>query len=250
MTYLLYLIVFIVFLPLALQIILGPIIIRFVLKQPAHPHFEECELGEFPSKTQGFFLKSVKALEQEGFEFITYCVWRAQSKIYLALLKNRETHDVASTVSPQDSNFYVEFTTEFKKKGIIDTNNNPQVGVFPPVPDKRLYSFPSIRSVHQLYVLHQVLIQKHASHAEAIALSDEMEIKEVEKAIVKDLERQVETGYFYLDAAAAAYRPTLKGALIMTWKLVWPIGAIRKKWLTHREKAQIKALLEEHGHRV
>jgi len=39
---------------------------------------------------------------------------------------------------------------------------------------------------------------------------------------------EVDMGNYYLDSTSQKYRPTLKGAFIQTWKLVWPVAGIRK----------------------
>src|SRR5262245_43678310 len=41
----------------------------------------------------------------------------------------------------------------------------------------------------------------------------------------------VKTGYSYLDDAHGVYRPTWKGAVRMTWRLIWPVRPLFRAWL-------------------
>ena len=59
--------------------------------------------------------------------------------------------------------------------------------------------------------------------------------------IVESYEEQVGFGWLYLDSAAGVYRPTWKGAFLMTWGLLWPVLAIRKALLRQKEEALLKA---------
>jgi hypothetical protein len=42
------------------------------------------------------------------------------------------------------------------------------------------------------------------------------EIEHLSTSMTKDLDRQVKTGYLFFDRSANVYRPTLKGAFLMT----------------------------------
>ena len=40
---------------------------------------------------------------------------------------------------------------------------------------------------------------------------------------------QIDTGYMYLSPHERLYRPTWKGAFLMTWGQLWPFKAIRQQ---------------------
>jgi hypothetical protein len=46
------------------------------------------------------------------------------------------------------------------------------------------------------------------------------------ESMLKEFETQVATGYLFPDPDGACYRPTWKGAVLMTWRLCWPVSAI------------------------
>jgi hypothetical protein len=64
------------------------------------------------------------------------------------------------------------------------------------------------------------------------------EIHALSTSFTKTLMRQVEFGYLYLDEAANVFRPTVKGAILMTWKIAWPTGMI-KRALIRRKARQL-----------
>ena len=50
-----------------------------------------------------------------------------------------------------------------------------------------------------------------------------------------------------LDAAAGVYRPTLKGAYLMTWGLMWPMKAVRQWQMRNRSQALQRELATQIG---
>ena len=61
------------------------------------------------------------------------------------------------------------------------------------------------------------------------------------QVMVETYDRQVQIGWLYRDAAAGAYRPTWKGAFLMTWGQLWPMKAIREAGLRARERRILTA---------
>jgi hypothetical protein len=53
--------------------------------------------------------------------------------------------------------------------------------------------------------------------------------------VQRDMKRLEVAGYKYLDPDANAYRMTIKGAYIMTWRLLWPLKPMR--FAARRRKA-------------
>ena len=58
---------------------------------------------------------------------------------------------------------------------------------------------------------------------------------------------QVQAGRMRLDAAAGVYRPTLKGAYLMTWGLMWPMKAVRQWQMRNRSQALQRELATQIG---
>ncbi len=67
------------------------------------------------------------------------------------------------------------------------------------------------------------------------------------RVLVEDYERQVRFGRLRLDSASGVYRPTIIGAYLMTWGLLWPIKPIRMMLMKSREQATLRAFRATQG---
>jgi hypothetical protein len=57
----------------------------------------------------------------------------------------------------------------------------------------------------------------------------------------------VDCGYYYRDELAGVQRPTWKGAILMTWKLCWPVKPIRLALRRHGARRLLHELESESG---
>jgi hypothetical protein len=64
----------------------------------------------------------------------------------------------------------------------------------------------------------------------------------VAREMARDNVHQARAGYWYLDPRDGRYRPTWRGAALMTWKLAWPVGAIRRARRRGRTAALLRRL--------
>ena len=62
------------------------------------------------------------------------------------------------------------------------------------------------------------------------------------QAVLREMGAQREAGYVYVDPGTGAYRPTWKGAALMTWRLLWPMKTIARARLRRRASALVAAL--------
>ena len=76
-------------------------------------------------------------------------------------------------------------------------------------------------------LIHRRLLAAHRSRSSVVTPVEGGEIQDQARSMERDIARQEGFGY-YLDTGAAVYRPTLKGAVLMTWRCVWPGGIIRR----------------------
>jgi hypothetical protein len=139
--------------------------------------------------------------------------------------------------------FYVEFVSRFRDGTVVHTNNSPQPGVFGPRPTHTAGRFPAVKEADRLYRLHQALAERHPSGLKVLRLDEEFAGEAratVAASLVEEMEAQVKTGYLHLSPQERVYRPTCKGACLMTWKLLWPVKAIRRV-LQEREAARLMA---------
>jgi hypothetical protein len=238
----------------ALLFALGPVLIRFIMSQKAEPEFKtlDTESGELTADVYEYFASTIETLGEDGFRLACFLQMPDQTPVIracLALLVNEMQRDAAMVMAmySQDDNrtrletLYVEFATEFVDGFEIDTSNTAQLGSFPAFPVKRTNAFPEISDPRRLYEVHRALCARWASGDKKPILSDEELPADIARGMVKELRRLVGVGYFWLDAAGACYRPTWKGAFLMTWRLCWPVTTIRK---ANRAKHNARLLRE------
>jgi hypothetical protein len=114
------------------------------------------------------------------------------------------------------------------------------------MPGEYTTKFWSIGDIQRLYRIHQALADRFCEHGRPVEqLDSEYDgnvVKYVADAVLdRSFRDQVGTGYLAEDSDG--YRPTIPGALIMTWKELWPIKSIRR-W---QERRSAERLLAEIG---
>jgi len=238
-----------------LPFVLGPFIVRFNLRQKAQPVFEalDTESGKLLPEVYQHFLETVEALKEDGFWICGYFCQAGQAPhvtAYVALFVNDAQRDLAMAAAmygevegqPSLRTAYVEFCSEFADGLELNTANTGELGPHAPVPRRKGNSFPEIGDLRKLYQVHRALCARWGQ-AEKKPVPSEAELPaRVAQDMVKSLEQQVGTGYYWLDTAGECYRPTWKGAFLMTWKLCWPVTSIRKALRASRNAALLREL--------
>jgi hypothetical protein len=118
---------------------------------------------------------------------------------------------------------YVELSGQFSDGRSLRVNNMPSLSVYAPVADRITEQFPSVRDPARLSRIHHVLMDHERGDASIVEPFEESDPASIlEAAMIREVAGQIATGYFRLDGGANAYRPTAKGALLMTWKSLPP----------------------------
>jgi hypothetical protein len=166
------------------------------------------------------------------------------------MLVNRQTGDKAMVTAAlghgvtQIQTCYVEFSTRFETGEVFNTLNSSELNAFRPGPKTTRTQVPLLGDPHVLYELHRFVMSKHGAGGRKVLYEPGEALDYLARfAFIKSYEQQVERGWLYYDEGGDCYRPTLKGAYLMTWGLLQPFKAFRKSAL-HRRARQI---LEEFG---
>lgn len=208
-------------------LVVVPFVVLFMFRMPARPEFLPIAPGGYPVGALEFFNLNTGDLEREGFSMVGDAVQTGfvpNVTTYIRLLVNRKAGDSAMCTwaetkvgDTKKTHKYVEFCTEFSSNKEINTNNSPTPSAFKNIPEKRLVQFPQIRDIHQLYEIHK---QETANFDDRftgrIVPPQGRELEHLSTSMTKDLDRQVKTGYLFFDRSANVYRPTFKGAFLMT----------------------------------
>lgn len=209
---------------------------------------------------------NVRARFAEGFEKLTSAGFELAGIVSLpklvpnvqalcAMYIDRRTCDMANTTYIIGQSFpeplilhYTEFVTRYKDGMVVQTNNSSEIGAFPTPPEVHTLQFWNISDALQLHALHQLHrkqceAQQHRANPPLNRLDEEFGGRLERYFAIAVMEEvfagQLTTGY--LTRTPTGFRPTIKGALIMTWQNLWPFLNIRK----HRRAAAAQALLAE-----
>ncbi len=241
----------------AFPYVVGPVLIKFTQRMRANPNLQSFDPVEEPppGEVAAFFAKNVAEFESVGFRVVDYVLLLDHVPNVtglFVLVENRESNDLAIAAlvyamqeSPMGSkirlrNQHVEFSTELVDGSEIDTNNNDIESCFSSVPHKRVLQFTETLDAARLFRYHQLAIDEFGSASKRPLPPTEELLDEVGKGIHKEMADQVPTGMLYLDRSGEYFRMTWKGAILMTWKNLWPVTALRRAGRARRARSLIE----------
>ena len=228
-----------------------PLLVRFTHKNAAQPRFKVLSLGNCPRAVLTYLKDMSERLESAGFMLVGCMSMQQQTTgvtPYFALLIHRLAGDKAMACAIYTEaegvislgTRYVEFSTRYEDGRMIDTNNSAALDAFRSVPEKTVTKFPTVDDPLDLYALHQEVMREVAPGAKKVLPDEGAEVDYLSNVLIEDYERQCRLGMLYLDRAAAAYRPTMKGALLMTWGLLPPMKQIRSLQMNRAAKRRLQ----------
>ena len=241
----------------ALMYLGGPLLIYFTHRQSARPNLVPFKPGvtPLPADVDQFFHSTSWALAQQGFEIASGMFLPSQVEsvvVALIYLVNRQEQDGVVAVAMhnktpgmQTTMFHTEFVTRYRDGRVIQTNNAQPLSAFPVPPECTNSYLPSVRDPVELYRLHQAICRREGTGPKLLKLDAEFggdAIKYMAAAILEELEAAAKAGYMRLDAAGATYKPTLKGAVLMTYGELWPYKGSRLRRRANRERELLAEL--------
>jgi hypothetical protein len=240
--------------------LISPVLMYFRLKMSADPALQPFDPLQTPDpKAVGAFFTASRAnMEKLGFQFLGYFTpsnLTAKAQFYMAVYKNPQTLDHAMSNAIfimvgdefQLKSTSVEFTSKFENDFSIDTNNGPEPGIFGSMPSRKVEKLPGARNSQEIYGVHRHLVGLYPRLKRINSTLDEDPAKYLKEMLIKGYSLQVPRGYLKLDEAKHCFRPTVKGAFLMTWRLLWPVKPIRKWALRRRARHLVREAFREGG---
>jgi hypothetical protein len=217
----------------------GPFAVRFLHKQAAEPVIEPIDDSQLPHDVLPFFNNAARELEIEGLHrgaLLVLTDYIPNMTAYAALFQNDAALELVGAFAiehqakgmPKIAQNYHEIMLRFQNGEEVCINNSGQLLPLPLLPNKRLLAFPEIKSVRTLYEVVQRLLTNDTELASKsrVPLSGDP-ASHLRESILYDQRARVEQGILYLDSGSQAYRPTLKGAILMTYSLLPPVSLFR-----------------------
>lgn len=223
--------------PVVYPFVAGPFVIRASHMTSAGDHFDPIEPAAMPTDVVNRAKIISEKLEAHGFRVVEHLYQSGQvtgTTGYVTLLRNEAAGDLASighlqaqcgtTVIRAD---VVVFCTEFEDGIKIGTSNVKSPGMWRSNPKHKAFKFPMIQDPVKLYFAHKTLTARFGSNAAPTLPREGRDVFCFNNAILEEYAKQVEYGYYYLDEDLNAFRPTWKGAVLMSWKNTQPVFSLR-----------------------
>jgi hypothetical protein len=238
----------------------GPLLIYFTHRQAARPNLVSFKPGvtPLPADVDQFFHSTSWALAQQGFEIVTGMFLPSQVEnvvVALIYMVNRQERDGAIGVALHNkapgmntTMFHTEFVTRYKDGRVVQTGNAQTLSAFPTPPECVNSFFPSVSDPVELYRLHQALCRRHGGGQKVLKLDEQCGgdcLRYMIESILEELDAATKAGYMQLDSAAGVYKPTVKGAILMTYGELWPYKSVRIRRRLSRERELLAELAYE-----
>ncbi len=205
-------------------------------------------VDKLPQEVTSHVVLRIPQMENLGFELLgcyDFGVLAGNTRRYVAYFLKRSTNDFANVTvaaSPQKIAGYFEFSTRFANGLTLETNTNRVLPLTPDNPNIQVFRFPEISEPQALYRLHLQLIQKHASAQWAQGEPKDQELRRLINVVENYGPRHAKLGYMVLAKNGRTYRLTWKGALLMTWRGLWPTSLVRKFLQRKTMQSELQAL--------
>ena len=218
----------------------APLIIKATLKLKVRPRIIPIDVPHMPPEVYGYFGATAPAFTACGFNIASYVYIPDQvpnATAYVALWVNHPAGQMATAVviypTPQaaaggtTAKIYVEYLTKLAEGLAILTNNSNDLGAFKKTAAKDTLRAVKVQDPAMLYGLHLHREARLARpEAKRYLPAPGHEAAAFVEAVAWDTRKQLETGYFH-EAEPDLLRPTLRGALFMTWGELPPFKKIR-----------------------
>ncbi|HEV3302480.1 MAG TPA: hypothetical protein VG055_22685 [Planctomycetaceae bacterium] len=218
----------------------GPLLTYVNLRQSADPNVVRLEATQqalLPAGIRNYLERVENELRVCGFERVDDVALPNQVRNVAANLRlflHRENQDFASCTAAYskigntwgERLKYVAFTTYFRNGTTFGTSNLSIPGCFPPRPNYRSTKFRTVQSAGELYELHRAVISDEArTGTKELPLLDRFggdAAAYIRWTMLAEMQDATNSGCLYLNEKEGKYVPTVIGAIVMTWKQLWP----------------------------
>jgi hypothetical protein len=228
--------------------VVGPVVVRSTFRATARCKPVLIPLDELTPAAMKLMAPRIPEMQALGFEWLG-CYDCGEltndAKTYVAYFLNRNTNDFANVtlmMSPGKMASYFEFSTKLSNGMTLETNTNGILPLTPDNPEIRVFRFHKILQPQALFEVHQQLLAKYAAGFSALGEPKGQEIERMVRVVQNYGARHTQIGYMYLAEAGESYRLTWKGAILMTWRALWPTVFLRKALYRQEMRSELRSL--------
>lgn len=230
---------------------LVPLVLKGKMKHSAENRYQRIWLNSIPVEAQNAFDVATRGLASCGFRALAHLTAAKQSNLvedsYISIWANPATGDSAQVIAVRsrrpDGTYRCEplvtFRREFGDGSKIITTNSRSPSVFPVDPAAHTIVCRDCWDFALLYAFHHARAERRHPGQRGRLLPEcpngvgadgrDATIDAFHAETMADMQRVTDAGYFFFDESANAYRPTVKGAYVMTWRLLWPLKQRRMR---------------------
>lgn len=229
---------------LFIQYVIGPILVWTSQKFPSEYRFNLLDNERFLSERSPVFMQLHNKIISNRFEYIGSSeLVQDNSSLYFSIYNNYELK-LACTLSSAESlainTTQIEFTQMYSNGSVLNVNNTPLFDIYPPTDRKLSFRFPDINNFNQLLKIALKLIKCEKRGEERTTLERGKEFATIEDHLNNELRYLIKKGWVSDKVKNKQRKPSITGAILITWKLCWPI----KQILNHLDTTRSKEALE------
>ena len=163
----------------------------------------------------------------------------------LALWINRATGDtcllVMNSSAAVPTVMGIGFDTEFSIGTRVQTLSRENSAGLSELPGVHQVTIDWLNDVQQLYQIHRARVER-LSPVEAAVKSPGAgeELETLQRDMEETMKHQVKVGRFYVDGQRESYRPTMRGACLMTWGHMFSM--VRTLIVRGKAKRELRAM--------
>ncbi len=226
---------------------LAPLLVYRQNKLPERIKLDSVPAETILQKVGEHFREPVEEAEANGFRYVdaSEFVTQPSTQTYFMLFVHDEKKlsllliEIANPNVPAE--VYFEINQLYDDDTILDVLNASMDSAYPPSPRKAMFRFPEVRTVSELAAVTEKIIASYLSSKTSVTFPEGKELETIARLLSEEQDELIEKGYFQKEADAGLRGLTLKGAYLLTWKLLWPVKQIRQV----RNKAFAKKILAE-----
>lgn len=216
---------------LAVQYVLGPIMVYRNQRFPKRYKFDLLNPNEFLSARDGVFKSLHEEILSNKFRYIGSAeMLQSHSSLYFSIYYSDEKKITCTLITAKAAHnpatTQIEFTQMYDDGTLLSVNNNSVIGVYPKWKIKESFRFPDVNDFTELLVIAEKIISIKKKQQTPISMVEGKEFETIEKHLNEEHDRLINLGWVSSKPDGNKYRLTPKGAVLMTWKMCWPIKSI------------------------